>query len=107
MPLHICSLAYYGFHRREIAKRCGVGIGAVEQTISSEAGLAERRKLCRFESARRKNRVLVLRYLALYPESMRKNVKRDCSSAFFWLYLNDKEWLEEALPDKLRPSGRY
>lgn len=103
----ICLLAYYGFHRREIAKRCGVGIGVVEQAISSEAGLVERRKQCRFESARRKNRVLLLRYLALHPESIRKDVKRDCNSAFFWLYLNDREWLEETLPDRLRPSGRY
>ncbi|MCY7296240.1 TnsD family Tn7-like transposition protein [Alteromonas sp. a30] len=103
----ICSLAYYGFHRREIAKRCGVGIGAVEQIISSRPGLVERRKQCRFESARRKNRVLLLRYLALHPESIRKDVKRDCNSAFFWLYLNDRAWLEEALPDKLHPSGRY
>jgi AraC-like DNA-binding protein len=103
----ICTLAYSGFHRREIARRCGVGIGSVEQTISSHSGLVERRKQCHFQSARRKNRFVILKYLGSHPESIRNDVKQQCSSAFYWLYLNDRAWLEEKLPIACKPKGRY
>lgn len=103
----ICTLAYSGFHRREIARRCGVGIGSVEQTISSHSGLVERRKQCHFQSARRKNRLDILRYLASHPESIRNDIKQQCSSAFYWLYLNDRIWLEKQLPKACKPKGRY
>ncbi|MAF69948.1 TnsD family Tn7-like transposition protein [Alteromonas australica] len=103
----ICSLAYSGFHRREIARRCGVGIGSVEQTISSHSGLVERRKQCHFQSARRKNRFVILKYLGSHPVSIRNDVKQQCNSAFYWLYLNDRAWLEEKLPIACKPKGRY
>ena len=103
----ICSLAYAGFHRREIAKRCGVGIGSVEQTISSQTGLVEIRKQYHFESSRRRNRLFLLRYIADHPDSIRNDVKKQYSSAFFWLYLNDRQWLEEHLPNPRIARGRY
>jgi len=103
----IHSLAYLGFHRQEIAKRCNVGVGTVEQTISSKAGLVERRKQCHFESVRRKNRLKLLRYLARHSNSTRKDIKRDCNASFFWLYLNDRKWLEMQLPAQISPLGRY
>lgn len=103
----ICSLASAGFHRREIAKRCGVGIGTVEQTISSRPGLVERRQECHFQSSRRKNRLFLLRYIAAHPDSIRRDIKQQCCAAFFWLYLNDREWLEEHLPKSCIAKGRY
>ena len=103
----ICSLAYAGFHRREIAKRCGVGIGTVEQTISSKTGLVERRQKCHFESSRRKNRLFLLRYIADHPDSIRNDIKKQCCSVFFWLYLNDRQWLDEHLPKPRIARGRY
>ncbi len=102
----ICELAYKGFHRREIARRCGVGVGSVEQIISNTHGLVQRRKKCHFQSVRRKNRYILLSYLASHPESLRKDVKLNCSPAFFWLYLNDKKWLEVELPKPTKPLGR-
>ncbi|MDP5135680.1 TnsD family Tn7-like transposition protein [Rheinheimera baltica] len=103
----ICSLAYAGFHRREIAKRCRVGIGTVEQTISSHPGLVERRQECHFQSSRRKNRLFLRRFIAEHPDSIRRDIKQRCCAAFFWLYLNDREWLEEHLPKSRIAKGRY
>lgn len=103
----IFELAYKGFHRREIARRCEVGVGSVEQIISNTLGLVQRRKKCHFQSVRRKNRYILLNYLASHPESLRKDVKQNCSPAFFWLYLNDKKWLEGELPKPTKPMGRH
>lgn len=103
----IYCMAHRGFHRREIAKRCGVGIGIVEQTISSYTGLVERRQACHFQSSRRKNRFFLLRYLAEHPNVIRKDIRKQCCSSFFWLYLNDREWLDEHLPKSRIAKGRY
>ena len=103
----ICLLAYLGFHRREISKRTGVGIGSIEQTISGRIGLTARRKKCRFESSRRRNRVTLIRYLEHHQNAIRKDVKRFCNAAFFWLYLNDRKWLESHLPEPCAPKTRY
>ena len=103
----IYELAHSGFHRREIARRCNVGIGSVEQIISNSPGLTERRKLCHFESTRRKHRLLLFNHLNFNINATRKSVKNDCSAAFFWLYLNDREWLEKTFPKAKAPKGRY
>ena len=69
--------------------------------------LVERRKQCHFQSARRKNRFVILKYLGSHPVSIRNDVKQQCNSAFYWLYLNDRAWLEEKLPIACKPKGRY
>ncbi|WP_233010368.1 TnsD family Tn7-like transposition protein [Rheinheimera faecalis] len=106
----IISLARQGVHRRKISCICGVGVGSVEQAISAEPGLVEWRKKCRFESKRRAYRVQILRYRQMQPGAMRCNFKSDCAAAFFWLYLRDREWLEQSLPEPKKacgPIGRW
>ncbi|WP_283129825.1 TnsD family Tn7-like transposition protein [Enterovibrio norvegicus] len=94
----IIRLAVLGVHRRRISEVCGIGLGSVEQAISSEPGLVEMRKRSRHESKRRSCRVQILRYIVRHPEAMRRDIKSDCNAAFFWLYHNDRKWLENVLP---------
>lgn len=66
----IIHLAWAGIHRETISKRCGIGIGSVEQVISSEPGLVARRKRCHWESKRRRCRVRIARYRQRHPEAI-------------------------------------
>ncbi|VDL35294.1 hypothetical protein BANRA_04443 [Escherichia coli] len=59
----IIGLAYAGMHRKAISERCGIGIGSVEQVISSQPGLVEHRKRCHWESKRRRCRLEIAKYL--------------------------------------------
>lgn len=94
----IVRLAKLGVNRFRISQICGIGVGSVEQVISSEPGLVEMRKRGRQESKRRSCRAQILRYRERHPEAMRRDIKSDCNTAFFWLYHNDRKWLEHALP---------
>ncbi|MFD1007489.1 TnsD family Tn7-like transposition protein [Oceanisphaera ostreae] len=102
----ILRLAHAGVHRKAISKRCGIGIGSVEQVISSTHGMVDRRKLCHWESKRRRCRVKILRYRQSYPKAIRQQIKVQCNAEFFWLYLNDRGWLEAVLPKSKKPIGR-
>jgi hypothetical protein len=99
----IFRLAGLGVHRRRISQICSIGVGSVEQLISTDPDLVKWRKLCHFESKRRRSRVQVLRYRQMNPRALRREIKRDCSAAFFWLYHNDHEWLELMLPPATQP----
>lgn len=103
----IIELAYAGMHRKAISARCGVGIGSVEQVISSQPGLVKHRKLCHWESKRRRCRLEITKYLRLHPRAHRKDCKAQCNAAFFWLYLNDPVWLDSALPEPMKPVGKF
>lgn len=103
----IIGLAYAGMHRKAISERCGIGIGSVEQVISSQPGLVEHRKRCHWESKRRRCRLEIAKYLKAHPRALRKDCKAQCNAAFFWLYLNDPIWLDSALPEPMKPAGRY
>lgn len=103
----IIGLAYAGMHRKAISERCGVGIGSVEQVISSQPGLVKHRKLCHWESKRRRCRLEITKYLRLHPRAHRKDCKVQCNAAFFWLYLNDPVWLDSALPEPMKPVGKF
>ncbi|PMN90687.1 TnsD family Tn7-like transposition protein [Enterovibrio norvegicus] len=94
----IIRLARLGVHRRRISQVCRIGIGSIEQVIASVSGLVEWRKQCHWESKRRCCRVQVQRYRQRYPDALRRDIKSDCNAAFFWLYMNDSDWLELALP---------
>ncbi|MGB5853751.1 MAG: TnsD family Tn7-like transposition protein [Oceanisphaera sp.] len=102
----ILRLAHAGVHRKAISKRCSIGIGSVEQVVSSTHGMVERRKLCHWESKRRRCRVKILRYRQSYPKAIRQQIKVQCNAEFFWLYLNDRGWLEAVLPKSKKPIGR-
>lgn len=96
--MKILHFAEFGVHRSSIATRLNVSIAIVEQEISSCPGLVKRRKQRHFESKRRKCRHGIARYLRVNPRALRKDVKKCCSAQFFWLYLYDRNWLEEYLP---------
>lgn len=101
----IIRLAQSGMHRRAISKHCRIGIGSVEQIISSEPGLVERRKKCHRESKRRRCRLSIARYQQRHPDAIRRDVKTECNAAFFWLYQYDLDWLESILPKASKPIG--
>lgn len=67
----IIVLAYKGFHREDIAKRFHISTGSVEQVISSEPGLVERRRRYKFESRRRKYKTQILRTLQQNPSAIK------------------------------------
>ena len=103
----IIGLAHAGMHRKAISERCGIGIGSVEQVISSQQGLVEHRKRCHWESKRRRCRLELARYLRSHPRALRRDCKAQCNAAFSWLYLNDPVWLDSALPEPMKPVGRF
>lgn len=99
----VIALARKGFHRSEIARRLSVSTGSVEMLISSVTGLVEWRKRCKHESKRRRYKCLILRYRHNNPLRIRKEIKRDCNAAFYWLYLHEPQWLESILPKPSHP----
>lgn len=101
----IVRLAKLSMHRSAISKHCGIGIGSVEQVISSEPGLIEWRKKCHRESKRRRCRLNIARYQERHPNAIRQDVKTNCNAAFFWLYQNDRDWLNSILPKATAPIG--
>lgn len=105
MRCKIIRLARLGMHRKNIVTRVNVGIGTVEQVISSVPGLVEWRKQCHFESKRRRCRLTIARYQQRYPSAIRRDIKFDCNAVFFWLYLYDRDWLETVLPAPTKPIG--
>lgn len=94
----ILQFAESGVHRALIASKLNISIGSVEQEISNCPGLVKRRKRCHFESKRRKCRVKIAQYIRINPHVLRKDVKQYCNAEFYWLYQNDRNWLEENLP---------
>lgn len=103
----VIRLAYSGMNREAISLLCSLGIGSVEQIISSQPGLVEHRKRCHWESKRRRCRLEIAKYLKSHPGALRRDCKAQCNATFFWLYLNDPIWLEEILPKPNIPVGRY
>ncbi len=102
----IIVLAYKGFHRRYIAKCFQISTGSIEQIISSEKGLVERRRRYKFESKRRKYKVQVLRAMKERPLATKQEIKASCYSAFYWLYNHEINWLNSTLPAPSKPIVR-
>lgn len=103
----IIKLARLGFHRCVIADKFNISTGSVEQVISSVPELVNWRKKCHFESSRRRNRCRLLRYKKQDRTLIRDNFKVNCNQEYFWLYNNDRAWLEQALPEAIKSSGRW
>lgn len=57
------------------------------------------RKRGKYESKRRRHKANLLRYIHADPTAIRQEIKRDCNAAFFWFYQNEKQWLEQTLPN--------
>lgn len=102
----IIALAEAGFHRKTIARQCGVSSGSVEQIISACSGLVQRRKCYHYQSAFRRCKYRILRYRQNHPCSTRKEIKVACNAEFYWLYNHKRDVLENILPAATRPIGR-
>lgn len=103
----IIEMAYSGFHLIKISEICNVGIGLVEQIISSQPGLVLHRKKCHFESKRRRYRVEIIRFIRKYPNALQRDIRIHCNKHFFWIYNNDHDWMISMLPKPSKPRGRY
>ena len=99
----VISMAYKGFHRTAIAKEFHVSTGSIEQIISSEDGLVEKRKRYKFESKRRKYKAQILRALRDNPTAIKQDIKNCCYAAFHWLYAHERSWLNRTLPPPSKP----
>lgn len=99
----VIRLAWKGFHRAEIARRVSLSTGSVEMLISSVNGLVEWRKRCKHESKRRRYKHQIIRCIQDNQAKIRKDIKRDCNAAFFWLYNHEPKWLESTLPEPTHP----
>lgn len=102
----IIAMAYKGFHRKNIANFIHISSGSVEQVISSEPGLVERRRRHKFESKRRRYKTQILRALQQKPNAMKQEIKESCYAAFHWLYAHEKSWLNSTLPAATKPNAR-
>ena len=102
----IITMAYKGFHRKAIAKRFHISTGSVEQIISSEPGLVEKRRRYKFESKRRRYKTQILRAIQLKPKAIKQEIKSSCYAAFHWLYAHERKWLNSTLPPPSKPRVR-
>ena len=97
------KMARQGFHRKAIAKLFQISTGSVEQIISTEEGLVEKRRRYKWESKRRKYKVQILREIQRSPSAVKQEIKMSCYAAFHWLYKYEKEWLNKTVPKALKP----
>ena len=102
----IIVMAYKGFHRQAIASNFYISTGSVEQIISSEFGLVEKRRRYKFESKRRRYKTQILRAIQLNPTALKQEIKLSCYAAFHWLYTHERNWLNSALPSPTKPKVR-
>jgi hypothetical protein len=100
-------LGFRGFNRKEIAKRCGLSVGCVEQILSSKKQLVSWRKKCRYESKRRRCQLTIIKHMRENPSHIKQEVKKACYREFHWLYRNEKKWLNQNLPIPTKPQYRY
>lgn len=98
LKVDVMELARKGFHRKAIASKHKISTGSVELIISTTNGLVDWRKKCKYQSMSRRYKAIILRYVNSNVHALRKDVKNGCDAAFFWLYLHDRNWLEDNLP---------
>jgi hypothetical protein len=94
----VVRLARKGFHREVIAKLYDISTGSVELIISTTSGLVAWRKICRFESLRRRYRCQIMRFIDSNSNASRQEIKSAQEAAYYWLYNHEHEWLESVLP---------
>ncbi len=99
----ILRLAFRGFHRRDIAKSCGVSVATVEHQINSMSGLAAWRKRLWFCQKRNQCRQTLKSIISQKPAITRAEIKHS-SSCYMWLFRYDKDWLNQHLPKRVSPT---
>lgn len=102
----VISMAYKGFNRKAIAKEFQISTGSVEQIISSEEDLVEKRKIFKYQSKRRKYKAVILRAIGDNPSAIKQEIKNCCYAAFHWLYAHERTWLDNTLPVPTKPKAR-
>lgn len=98
--------AHKGFHRKAIAKEFNISVGSVEQIISYDERLVEKRRQFKYESKRRRHKAAILIALKGNPSATRQVIKTCCYAAFYWLYVHERTWLENVLPAPTKPILR-
>lgn len=101
---YVISMAYKGFHRTAIAKELQISTGSVEQIISIEEGLVEKRKQFKYQSKRRRCKATILRAIRDNPSAIKQEIKNCCYAAFHWLYAHERSWLNNILPVPTKPK---
>lgn len=94
--------ALYGVHRQDIADQLEVSIGTVEAVISQDPSLVRWRKTIRQNKLKCTYRQKVADYRSAHPKAYIKDIREHCASAYAWLYLYDKQWLQICLPQPLK-----
>ncbi|CAH9055550.1 hypothetical protein PSECIP111854_01601 [Pseudoalteromonas sp. CIP111854] len=102
----VLKMAYKGFHRKVMATQFQISTGSVEQIISSEEGLVEKRKQFKYQSKRRKYKATILRAIRDNPSAIKQEIKKHCYAAFHWLYAHERYWLNSTLPSPTKPKVR-
>ena len=102
----VISMANRGFHRNTIASEFQISTGSVEQIISSEKGLVEKRRQFKYQSKRRRYKATILRAIRDNPSAITQEIKNCCYAAFHWLYANERAWLDNTLPVPTKPKVR-
>lgn len=100
----VISMAYKGFHRKAIATEFQISTGSVEQIISSEEGLVEKRRQYKYESKRRRHKATILKAMKDNPYSIKQEIKNCRYAAFHWLYAHERAWLNNTLPEPTKPK---
>jgi hypothetical protein len=103
----ILMKAILGQHRLLIAEEFDISIGSVEQIISSEPALVAWRKHLRYQNKKSLCFEEITSFLTKNHNCHRKNVKEKCNAAFFWCFLNEKEWLNAILPEAMKPVRQH
>lgn len=84
-----------GIERKEIAKRSNLSVATVSRVIRSEIGLAQEWQDARFSLRQKKERETWKKLIQENPDLGIKALRDSRSSTYFWLYKNDRAWLEK------------
>ena len=101
----IIELAERGELSSSIAQQMSCSMGAVEQIISQQNGLVERRRIWRNQQKRDLHRGSVLGLLSSC--TTRSDVRSKGSASYTYLYRHDRQWLYEHLPKSIEHANRY
>jgi len=95
--------AQLGRHRKNIAQSLNLGVGYVEQVISNTRGVSQWRK----QLTKLKKLTIAMKEIkearSEHSNWFRKDIKKHCNQAFFYLYRHARTTLEAMLPQKTIP----
>ncbi|MBB67026.1 MAG: hypothetical protein CMP19_05795 [Rickettsiales bacterium] len=102
----IVGMLKNGVKTQQIASEFDYSVGAVEQVLSQQPGLVEKRHQMRFNAQCHKHQNCILQALAEHPEYYRGDFQREFRTSYSWLFKHNKEWLYSVMPDAIPRSRR-